>query len=103
MTDLYESNIEWMQYGRELNEAIELLKVYQASSINLEGLKICFNPNSGYVFLSDEDYNVYMEHNGKLEQWFNCGDCGLEGFKEEFNKNAECEGCKDIATREYTN
>ena len=83
-----------MEYGRELREAIELLKVYADSDINLEGLKICFNPNSGYVFLSDEDYNVYMEHNGKLEQWFNCPNCGNEGFKEDFdtmeNKCNEC-------------
>ena len=35
----------------------------------------------------------------KLEQFFNCSDCGHEGFLEDFEKDSGCEGCSSIAKR----
>lgn len=81
------------QFGyRELELAQRTLKAYVDSNMgaNLkigEGLKICFNRNSGFVFLSDEDLRTFVL-NGKeeLTEWFNCPICGTEGYKELVNK-----------------
>jgi len=72
---------------REIDLAIELLKAYKEDLNTIKGEKIslCFNTNSGCVFLSDDDYNSYMinDETNKLEEWFNCPICGFEGFKKE--------------------
>ena len=76
------------KYGyTELIEAAELLKAYSERNAKFlgDGLTLNFNMNSGYVFLSDEDYNVgLLTDDGKLEQFFSCSNCGFEGFKEDF-------------------
>ena len=83
----------------ELEEASKLLLAYvKQGAENLgDGLTLNFNTSSGYVFLSDEDYNVYMLNENELKQFFNCAECGNEGFKEDFDKNSDCEYCKEIA------
>lgn len=44
-----------------------------------------FNPNSGNVFLIDEDYQAYMMNDdGFIEEHVFCSNCGAEGFKTEF-------------------
>jgi len=54
------------------------------------GLAIEFNPESGHVFLVDEDCNCVMNNDkGKLENWICCFDCGLEGFRSEVEINEE--------------
>ena len=87
--------------SREIKMASELLDAYLNSNIQLAGagMKVCLNQDSGYVFLSDEDYNTYMMNGDKLEQFFNCPECGHEGFREEF-KDQECSECKEIFNRE---
>ena len=74
---------------REIDLAIELLKAYREQGAeNLgDGINLNFNSSSGYVFLSDSDYNVYMMNGDSLEQWFNCSYCGQEGFKEDLLSN----------------
>jgi hypothetical protein len=76
---------------RELGEAAELLKAYADHGAEFlgDGITLNFNTYSGYVFLSDEDYNVGMlGEDGKIHQWFSCLECGTEGFAEdgEFEK-----------------
>ena len=75
---------------RELAEAGELLKEYADKPADFlsDGLTINFNPNSGYVFLSDEDYNVGVMTAEGIVQFFSCPQCGYEGTNEE----AEAEG-----------
>lgn len=70
---------------RELSEASILLKLYSEDCTEFlgDGLTLNFNPNSGCVFLSDEDYNVAVEENGKLVQFFSCPQCGNEGTQED--------------------
>ena len=87
---------------RELRSAIKLLEAYIDNKQNLDvgdGLKLCFNSHSGYVFLTNEDYRVFMLNNEELEEWFNCPICGCEGFKEEVSKienhTDEDRECKD--------
>ncbi|MFZ2189478.1 MAG: hypothetical protein WA057_04455 [Candidatus Magasanikiibacteriota bacterium] len=61
-----------------------------------DGVTLEFNPNSGYVFLVDEEYNVVMlNSDNKLENWLNCGDCGEEGFRSEvnFTNDSLCSHC----------
>lgn len=81
---------------RELAMAGELLTAYaqernfqsQEDEDTLQdGVRIEFNPNSGYVFLADEDHNVLMLNDeGKLEAWLFCGDCGYENFRSKFKQ-----------------
>ena len=85
--------------NREIKEAIELLTEYLENPLDClgDGLTLNFNCNSGYVFLSDEDLNVGMLNGEKLEQFFNCSECGREGFKEGFDKDSDCKYCREIA------
>jgi len=85
---------------REIREAIELLNAYldRPSVVEGEGLVLGFNKNSGFVFLSDGEYNSYMVNptSNKLEKFFSCSNCGAEGFLDELeNFDAENNLCKD--------
>lgn len=74
------------KYGyRELNEAANLLKAYSENGSDFlgNGLQLNFNMNSGYVFLTDEDFNVGIIENGKLVQFYSCFNCGNEGTQED--------------------
>lgn len=102
MDDIVTSDLSNFGY-REIREAINLLNAYlENPTIILEdGLKICFNTHSGYVFLSDEEYNVYMVNNNKLEQWHNCPICGAEGFLEEVGDIHNHEDPEDKECQEW--
>jgi hypothetical protein len=91
---------------REIGMAGELLTKYAdgrgswVSELDelADGIGMEFNPNSGNVFLVDEDGRVAMVNdNGKLENWFYCFNCGAEGFRRELPLDvdgncAECAG-----------
>ena len=102
MTDV--KVIDFEGWGHmEIKEAMELLELYYKDNrYDFYPIKIGFNPNSAYVWLEDEDYNVYMELDGKLEQYFNCSECGNEGFKVDISNNIKdnCPGCKAIINGE---
>jgi hypothetical protein len=100
------------QFGyRERKMAAELL----TASVNQgfpegfsdEGVTLAMNMNSGYVFLTNEDYDVAMMNGDKLEMWHNCPYCGHEGFKEDMAhepKAADCtEYLQQIGVIEATN
>lgn len=80
---------------REKDMAADILKAYIKDTFEFMGDKtrIGFNMNSGNVWLEDEDYNTAMMNGDNLEQWFNCGNCGNEGFSEDITLNDE--GCND--------
>lgn len=82
---------------RELEMARELLNAYitQGAKNLIDGITLNFNTSSGYVFLSDKDFNVYMMNGHNLEQWFNCPYCGHEGFKEDIKHEFESNECKE--------
>lgn len=81
-----------LQFGyREIELTAELLQKYlENTSILGDGVHIMFNKHSGYVFLTDEDYNVAMFNGEKLERFYTCGYCGHKGFKEAFEKHKNC-------------
>lgn len=80
---------------RELGMAGELLTAYSENPGVLDGdeIHIEFNPNSGTVFLVDEDFNVAMMNGDKLEQWYYCPYCGHEGFLEDMDHEPEHSEC----------
>lgn len=90
---------------QELKEAAKLLTAYTEKGADFlgTGVTVQFNTSSGYVFLVDEDYVVGMLNGDDLEQFFSCGDCGKEGFLEEWgveeDKEDTCEGCADLRKR----
>jgi len=75
---------DFSQFGiRELIFAQLLLKAYaeQGAEFLGFGLTVNFNINSGYVFLSDDDYNVGVldETEEHIVQFYTCPQCGYEG------------------------
>jgi hypothetical protein len=90
---------------REIGIAAELLTKYadgRSSWASAEDelsrdIAVEFNPNSGEVFLVDEDYRVAMVNdNRKLENWVNCFNCGAGGFRSELplDGDGNCAKCK---------
>lgn len=97
---------DFSQFGfRELKMAAELLNAYvegkwASRKDRLDGgLKIEFNPNSGNVFLVDDEFNVAMMNGYALENWFSCGVCGTEGFRSEVDFG-DAFTCKQCAAQE---
>jgi hypothetical protein len=89
-----------MDFGYvELKEAGLLLSTLKTENDKTKFLgknvTIEFNPNSGNVFLVDEDFNVAMMNDDKLEDWFFCHYCGHEGFLENMEHEPKNEGCTD--------
>ena len=83
----------WSDFGLvEIEEAKELLS--HIKEIDSYGkVEIQFNRNSGYVFLCDDDYNVWMMNGEDIEQWFSCPYCGHEGFLEDMEHTPKDEDC----------
>ena len=77
---------------RELKMAASLLAAYCENPPDFldDGVTVMMNMHSGYVFLTDEDFNVGMMNGDTLEQFHSCPECGAEGFAEEL---AESNGC----------
>ena len=68
---------------REMDLAADLLKRHADTPADFLGdeISIGFNPNSGNVYMFDENENVAMfDDNGKLSQFLICLECGAEGF-----------------------
>lgn len=89
--------------SRELRKAARLLNLWsfrvltdfaQKNFYN-DGITVNFNDNSGYVFLSNSDYQALVEEDGKLEMLLYCPNCGNEGTPEEFKL------CGDECCKEY--
>lgn len=78
---------------RELNMAGELLIAYSDKKMTdrardyfatfSNDIEVGFNPNSGYVFLVDEDYNVVMFNGDQLDLFISLPYSGEEGFYED--------------------
>jgi len=83
---------------REREELIRLLTAWHKDGLpedfSSDEVYAMFNKNSGYVFLSNAEYQACMMNGDKLESWYSCSNCGHEGFKEDcqINENG-CELC----------
>ena len=82
---------------KEISKLLQALAVDKPKEFSEEGLTIGFNKNSGFVFLSNEDYQVLLFNGGRLEMFYTCLECGHEGFADEgFESYAEeclCDDC----------
>lgn len=78
---------------RELKIAAEILRQYANGDYPEEfygnEVTIMMNKNSGYVFLTNNDYQVLMLNGEKLEMWYTLPYTGDEGFKEDFEDAKE--------------
>jgi len=74
---------DWNRFGNiEIEEARILLK--HIGDIDSYGKpEIMFNTESGCVFITDEDYNVWMMNGEEIERFYSCPICGHEGFAED--------------------
>ena len=81
----------------ELDEAGTLLKAYANTPNVLDGCEITveFNPESGNVFLVDEDYNVALMNGDTLERFYSCPICGHEGFISEMEHGENDDECQE--------
>ncbi len=69
---------------RERHELIELFTAWENSGLPDDfyddEVVPAFNRDSGYVFLTNSDYQVCMVADGKLESWYTTPYNGYEGF-----------------------
>lgn len=81
---------------RELGMAADLLAAYSdgkaPSEFSDSEVKVGFNMNSGHVFLTNEDYQVVMLVERKLEMFYTCPECGEEGFHDEMKAHQKNTG-----------
>ena len=86
---------------REIHEAIELLDMWMKHGLpddfEEDEVRVMFNTERGWVFLTNSDYQVASIKYGKLESFYTCPECGNEGFEDDFEKDADCEECRRIA------
>lgn len=60
-----------------------------------DGVHPMMNMNSGNVFLTNENYDVAMMNGDDLESFYNCPECGHEGFADEM-RDTENKCCHDF-------
>lgn len=103
MTEINEvTTTDMAKFGsREREMQLELLKAMDEQGLpeefEVDGVVVMFNTNSGCVFLTNSEYQTAMMNGDKLEMFCNCPECGREGFKDDFEKDSDCEECRRIA------
>ena len=99
MEEIVTSNFS--KFGsRERAMAEELLKASREQGFpedfDNDGVTISMNMNSGYVFMTNADYQVAMMSGDNLESFYSCPECGNEGFADEIlTKAGKCKKCKE--------
>ena len=75
---------------REIKQAQELLTAYvkqgSPSEFFDQGIRIMFNQHSGFVFLTNEEYQVLMMNGDELEMFYSLPYSGEEGFADELRE-----------------
>jgi len=83
---------------REIDMAMDLLDLYRDGKMSKlardyfddrEFPKVALNDQSGYVFLTNDDYQVLVENDGELDLFITTGWSGEEGTLDELVDNAE--------------
>ena len=84
---------------RELEMMEELSKAWRTQGLPVdfwdEGVHIAFNTHSGYVFLTNSDFQAAMMNGDNLESHYFCPYCGHEGFKEDMEHDPEADDCTE--------
>ena len=83
--------------SRERKMAEELLRAWRKQGLPEDftnhKVEIMMNQRSGYVFLTNYDYQVAMMNNDNLESFYTCPYCGYEGFLEDMEHEPEDKEC----------
>jgi hypothetical protein len=78
---------------RERELAEELLKAWREQGLPddfyNDGVNVSFNLHSGYVFLTNEEYQVAMMNGDNLESFYTDFETGEEGFLDELSDEAK--------------
>ena len=89
--------------SRERTMAENLLKasITQGfpSDFITDRIHIMFDKNSGYVFFTNEDFQIAMMNGDKLESFYSCPNCNKEGFKAKF-ESGKCTCGEDFFEEE---
>lgn len=94
---------DFARFGsRERRMARELLQAWEEQGLPedfyFEEVTIMMNMYSGNVFLTNSEFQVAMLNGDKLESFYNCPNCGNEGFNDEYpfkeNDGACSKACK---------
>lgn len=101
MTDVTTTDLA--DFGaRERCLLIEILKAWEANGLPddfyHEEVRPMLNKNSGYVFLTNAEFQTAFINGDKLETWYNCSRCGHEGFAEDCRLTDE--GCNECHKEE---
>lgn len=91
---------DFAQFGiRERRMAQELLNAWNDSGLpdDFDDDEVTFmmNRDSGFVFLTNSEYQVAMMNGDKLESFYTCPYCGHEGFKDEMEHEPENSDCTE--------
>lgn len=89
---------------RHLNEVCDIFNAWRdnglPSDFDDNGVELCLNKNSGFIFLSNEncDTAMFNEESGELESWYYTPYEGHEGF---FDDLLELYSSMNREDREY--
>lgn len=87
--------------SRERLMLVELLQAWREQGLpkdfSCDEVHPMMNKMSGNVFLTNSNYEVAMMNGDKLETWYNCPNCGHEGFAPDckLNEDGYCNCCND--------
>lgn len=95
---------------REIQELRDLLDAWLSSGLPDDfyddEVRPAFNRSSGYVFLTNSEYDACIEVDGRLEMWYNTPYYGYEGTYEDLMEDVDegwdsedIEYVRDIAER----
>jgi hypothetical protein len=83
---------------REKKMAAQLLAamVEQGLPANFsdDEVTVMMNNSSGFVFLTNSDFQMAMLNRDRLEEWHSCPECGHEGFAEDMRHDGSA-GCEE--------
>ncbi|WP_374950695.1 hypothetical protein [Mucilaginibacter sp.] len=86
MTNYYTENFAEFGFS-EIKTLQEILSAWIKSGLpngfDNDGVKPALNKNSGYVFLTNNEYQVAMLNESRLEIYHNLPYSGIEGFLED--------------------
>lgn len=93
------TNLE--DFGKNnLNKLSKLIDAYINQGLpedfEKDQVNIMMNTDSHSIFFTNSDFQTaLLDHDGKLKRWYNCPQCGNEGFSDECELNDEgCNECK---------
>jgi hypothetical protein len=72
---------------RELHEAGKLLQAYADNPIiDMEGLRVEYDPNRDNVYLYNDEHECAMFNNDKIERWYTTSSGYQQGFLSDLEK-----------------